>query len=84
MSEQSEQADTTDTTDTTEAMEATEHDGPADDGFPAQDVTPEEPDPEMDIADPFGVGEDREPLEGEKDEKDEKDGEDDQDGDGED
>lgn len=42
--------------------EQSEHEGPADDGFPAEDVTPEEPDPEMDVTDPFGVGDDREPL----------------------
>lgn len=33
------------------------------DGFPEEDVAPEEPDPDLDVADPFGVGDEREPLE---------------------
>ena len=37
--------------------------GLADDGFPAEDVAPEDPDPDLDVDDPFGVGDDREPLE---------------------
>ncbi len=36
---------------------------PADDGFPAEDVAPEDPDPDLDVDDPFGVGDEREPLE---------------------
>lgn len=39
-------------------------DAGAGDGFPAEDVMPEDPDPDLDVMDPFGVGEDREPLEG--------------------
>jgi len=35
----------------------------AGDGFPEEDVAPDETDPEMDVTDPFAVGEDREPLE---------------------
>ena len=35
----------------------------ADDGFPAEDVAPDDPDPDLDVDDPFGVGDDREPLE---------------------
>ncbi len=42
--------------------EQSAHEGPADDGFPAEDVSPEEEDPDLDVTDPFGVGEDREPL----------------------
>lgn len=42
--------------------EQSEHEGPADDGFPAEDVAPDEVDPDLDVTDPFGVGEDREPL----------------------
>ena len=38
-------------------------DAGAGDGFPAEDVMPEDPDPDLDVMDPFGVGEDREPLE---------------------
>lgn len=38
-------------------------DAGAGDGFPAEDVMPEDPDPELDVDDPFGVGENREPLE---------------------
>lgn len=38
-------------------------DAGAGDGFPAEDVMPEDPDPDLDVNDPFGVGEDREPLE---------------------
>ncbi len=72
MSEQSKQAETTEAT---EKTETTEHEGPADDGFPTEDVTPEEPDPEMDVTDPFGVGEDREPLEDEKDDNEKDDNE---------
>ncbi len=29
---------------------------PSDDGFPGDDVAPAEPDPDMDVNDPFGVG----------------------------
>jgi hypothetical protein len=38
-------------------------DAGAGDGFPSEDVMPEDPDPDLDVTDPFGVGEDREPLE---------------------
>ena len=33
------------------------------DGFPEEDVAPEEPDPDLAVDDPFGVGDEREPLE---------------------
>ncbi|GAB4065278.1 hypothetical protein GCM10028777_14280 [Angustibacter speluncae] len=40
-------------------------DAGAGDGFPAEDVMPEDPDPDLDVMDPFGVGEDRDaPEEG--------------------
>ena len=38
-----------------------------DDGFPGEDVMPDDPDPDLDVTDPFGVRGDREPLEGEPD-----------------